>query len=179
MITAYMKGSCEPISPGGTESYAFVVFRDGDVIYREANLTWPHFLSLPNIVFKPVVSSINTSQYYACIFLLTYLLQSGYKDEEIVVYSDSKLVVNQMNGSWKVGQGHYLFLAHYCKHVMLDLFKDIRFQLVQPKENFVADELSKEVLRNAGVEISHWKKHPFYWMKRSKEIREEKEAEKM
>jgi len=177
MITCYMKGSCEPLNPGGTESYAFIVFQDGNKIYYEANLVWPHFLSLPNIVFKPVVTSINTSQYYACIFLLNYLLQNGFKDECIIIYSDSKLVTNQMNEHWKIGQGHYLFLAHYCKHVLMNLFKDIKFQLIPETQNFIANELSKEVLRNAGIEISNWKENSYYWVKRTKEIKKEKLAE--
>lgn len=179
MISAYFDGACEPINPGGTGSYAFIIFNDGNKIYYEAKIICPSYYFLPNSVFKPTTSSVNVSEYTACICLLTYLLQNGFKDESITVFGDSKLVINQMNGKWKVNQGHYLFLAHYCKEVLLKLFKDIKFQWVKSEENFVADELSKEVLRKAGIEISNWKDEPWQWMKRTKEIKEEKEAEKM
>ena len=177
VITSYFKGSCEPVNPGGTESYAFIIFKDGNRVYYEANLVWPHFLSLPNIVFKPVVTCINASQYYACIFLLTYLLQNGYKDESILVYGDSKLVINQMSGIWKIGQGHYLFLGHYCKEVLLKLFKDIKFQWFSGEDNFMADKLSKDVLKDAGIEISNWKENAGYWIGRTKKIKKEKKLE--
>lgn len=179
MITAYFDGACEPINPGGTGSYAFIVFNDSEKIYYEAKMICPSYYFLPNSVFKPTTSSVNVSEYTACICLLTYLLQNGFKNESIVSCGDSKLVVNQMNGSWKISHGHYLFLAHYCKHVLLNLFKDIRFQLIREEENFMADELSKEVLRNAGVEISNWKEKPWQWMRRTKEIKEEKKAENL
>jgi len=178
MITTYFDGACEPVNPNGTGSYAFVVLdSDNKVIYHEAKIICPSYYFLPNSVFKPTTTSTNVSEYTACICLLTYLLQNGFKDESIIVYGDSKLVVNQMSGDWKIGQGHYLFLAHYCKHVLLNLFKDIRFQWIRGEENFMADELSKEVLRNAGIEISNWKEKPWYWIKRTKEIKKEKQAE--
>ena len=178
MITSYFRGSCEPVNPGGTGSYAFIIFdNDNKVIYHEAKIICPSYYFLPNTVFKPTISSVNTSQYCSCILLLTYLLQNGFKDESIIIYSDSKLVVNQMNGTWKIGQGHYLFLAHYCKHVLLNLFKDIKFQLIPAHQNFMSNELSKEVLKNAGIEISNWKEESQYWIKRTKEIKKEKQME--
>jgi ribonuclease HI len=179
MITAYFDGACEPINPRGTGSYAFIIFNGSDKIYHEAKVICPSYYFLPNSVFKPTITSVNVSEYTACICMLTYLLQNGFKDEPVVVYGDSKLVVNQMNGKWKIHGGHYLFLAHYCKEVLFKLFKDIRFQWIKEEENFMADELSKEVLRNAGVEISNWKERPWTWMRRSKEIKEEKEAERI
>jgi ribonuclease HI len=177
MLNCYFKGNCEPINPGGTASYAFIIFKDSNKLYHEAKLICPSYHFLPNTIFKPVTTSVNTSQYCACILLLTYLLQNGYKDEEIVIYGDSKLVVSQMNSSWKIGQGHYLFLGHYCKHVLLGLFKNIRFQRIREDQNFIVNELSKEVLRNAGVEISNWKEKPGYWIGRTKKIKKEKQAE--
>jgi len=177
MITAYFNGACEPINPNGTGSYAFIIFKDSVKTYYEAKMICPSYYFLPNSVFKPRTSSVNVSEYTACICLLTYLLQNGFKDESIIVYGDSKLVVNQMNGDWKIGQGHYLFLAHYCKEVLLKLFKDIRFQRIKGEDNFMANELSKEVLRNAGIEVSNWKEEPGYWIKRTKEIKKEKRLE--
>jgi len=177
MIVAYFDGACEPINPGGTGSYAFIVFEDGNRIYHEAKIICPSYHFLPNTVFKPTTSSVNVSEYTACICLLTYLLQNGFRDKSVIVCGDSKLVINQMNGTWNMHQGHYLFLAHYCKEVLLKLFKDIKFQWISGETNFMADELSKEVLRNAGVEISNWKEKPWEWSKRTKEIKEEKRLE--
>jgi ribonuclease HI len=178
MITGNFAGSCEPINPGGTGSYAFIVFdNDNKVIYNEAKIICPSYFFIPNSVFKPITTSVNVSDYCACILLLTYLLQNNYKDEPLTIFGDSKLVVNQLSGEWKIGQGHYLFLAHYCKEVLVKLFKDIKFQRISTENNFIADTLSKNVLRDAGIEISNWKENPGYWMGKTKKIKKEKKLE--
>jgi ribonuclease HI len=178
MITAHFDGACEPVNPGGTGSYAFIVFdNDNKVIYHEAKIICPSYYFLPNTVFKPTTSSVNVSEYAACICLMTYLLQNGYREESILVYGDSKLVINQMSDIWKIGQGHYLFLAHYCKEVLLKLFKDIKFRWFSGEDNFMADKLSKDVLKDAGIEISNWKENPGYWIGRTKKIKKEKKLE--
>ena len=43
----------------------------------------------------------NESEYLSLIKLLD-LLKNNLSNEEIIIYSDSKLLVNQVNGNWKI-----------------------------------------------------------------------------
>jgi ribonuclease HI len=43
----------------------------------------------------------NELEYLAMLFALEYI-RSKYPDEKVTVYSDSKLIVNQINGGWRV-----------------------------------------------------------------------------
>jgi len=48
----------------------------------------------------PEATSNNCAEYLSLIELLRYLVQYNYID--VIIYMDSKLVVNQVNGLWKI-----------------------------------------------------------------------------
>src|ERR1035438_7269317 len=86
MIEIFTDGLAEPRNPGiGT--YGFVVYRDG-IEFRRGH----------GFDGDPV--SNNHAEYAGLIAALRAVV--GLAGEEIVVKSDSKMLVNQMAGAWKV-----------------------------------------------------------------------------
>ena len=49
--------------------------------------------------------SSNVAEYAALILALKYLKKHGYFDKSILVRGDSKLVIKQMSGKWKIKKG--------------------------------------------------------------------------
>jgi len=96
--------------------------------------------------------SNNVAEYYALIELVKW-----YKENRLAVplkvYSDSQLVVNQMNGVWAVRGG--LYLPYYNRLLdMLDAatYQNLTFEWIPGEEN-LADELAKSILRQHGVRV--------------------------
>ena len=85
----------------------------------------------------------NISEYNSLILGLQKCIQFNYK--HIHVYMDSKLVVEQVNGNWKVKKQHLQKYYDKCIKLIAELDK---FQLshVRREYNTHADRLSKEAL---------------------------------
>jgi probable phosphoglycerate mutase len=73
-------------------------------------------------------------------------------DAEISVKGDSKLVIEQMFGTWKIKSGLYTELAHRARE-LLSRFTNIQGEWISRDLNDVADELSKAALKRAGVKL--------------------------
>lgn len=89
----------------------------------------------------------NLSEYYG--FLLSLRLVEMKKPEgSILISCDSKLVVKQMNGEWRIKDGGYAKVARGCLKLFNKLKKKYEIKLVWiPREqNDIADRLSKEAL---------------------------------
>ncbi|MBI2648818.1 MAG: ribonuclease HI family protein [Thaumarchaeota archaeon] len=123
MLTAY---ASEPANPG-TGTYGFVVYRNGEKIGEGHG---PAGEQVTN----------NYSEYFALVRALTSI--SSNADEPIVVKSDSKLLVNQMSGEWKVKRGAYLPKYKEAKE-LTRRFKSLKFAWVPRERNAEADELSR------------------------------------
>jgi ribonuclease HI len=70
----------------GPGSYAFIVVEDDEVLHSGSG-----FLG---------TSTNNQAEYTAVIKALDHAIQEGYQD--ITLYSDSQLMINQLNGEWQV-----------------------------------------------------------------------------
>jgi len=134
MILIFTDGLAMPRNPGiGT--YGFVVFRDGKELKRAHGFDG-----------DPV--SNNHAEYAGLIEALRSV--DGLRDEEVVVKSDSKMLVNQMAGAWKVSkkafrsdeEGSYVEKYLEAKEAAKE-FERLRFVWVPREENVEADELSR------------------------------------
>ena len=88
--------------------------------------------------------SNNEAEYEALIMALLAARSGGYTDP--IVYSDSKLVVMQVNGEWKCNNKNLVPLLHSVRILQ----EDYRFKLVQVDRSFVheADHLANVCLDN-------------------------------
>ena len=145
MITLNFDGACEPKNPGGFASYGVVVIRDGERIFEDTALFDPFKLHGK--------TSNNLAEYSGFLAGLKFLISKGLQHEEILVCGDSKLVIEQMFGYWRIKKGIYVDLALEARH-LLKQFPRIRGRWIPREENFIADELSKRELIKAKVKFS-------------------------
>ena len=140
MIVVHIDGLCEPVNPGGTATFGYVIRDDSrGVLARKSG-----------IVGKGPAMSSNVAEYAALCEALEFLLTRKLEDSVIEVRSDSTLVVNQMSGNWKFRKG--LYHEKYLEAVRLCArFAKLRFRWIPREENEEADLLSREAYRPSSL----------------------------
>jgi ribonuclease HI len=142
-FVAYFDGCCEPVNPGGTMGFGGIVTEDGRVVWYSAGHSGPEGGMTPN----------NLAEYAALLALLDYFITQSVVDADIEIRGDSMLVIEQMTGRLKIGSGIYASAAWKARE-LADWFANIKFCWIPPTENDLADELSKSVLIDAGIQIT-------------------------
>ena len=132
MIECYIDGACEPFNPGGTATYGIVIYQNDEKIKEISSIYARN-------------STNNVAEYAGLHNCLLALLSLNLQSEEIVILSDSQLLVQQMSGRWRAKNGAYLSVYKECKKLM-PAFENIRFQWIPREQNFEADELSRAAL---------------------------------
>jgi len=124
MIEVYTDGRAEP-NPGlGT--YGFVIYKDGKRTYAKHGLA------------GRVVTN-NYAEYVCLVKALEHL--EPHRGEEITVFSDSKLLVNQMEGRWRFKKGAYSEKYLEAKD-LAGKFSNLKFRWIPREKNTEADELT-------------------------------------
>lgn len=134
MIEIYTDGLAEPQNPGiGT--YGYAIYRDGRAIKTGHGFDG-----------DPV--SNNHAEYAGLIEALKSV--SEHSHEDIVVKSDSKMLVNQMAGRWKVSKKAYKnategsYVEKYLEaEELAKRFSNLTFVWIPREENTEADALSR------------------------------------
>lgn len=140
-------GACEPKNPNGNMGMGCVIF---DITTGEEVFSHSSCIFLGE--YGHSQTSNNLAEYLALIEGLTYLYDNNLTSESIRCYGDSKLVVNQMSGYWKIKEGIYVKAALEAKE-MLSEFSNINFQWIPREENNLADDLSKKSMIERKVEF--------------------------
>jgi ribonuclease HI len=89
MIEIYFDGLCEPINPGGTATYGYVIIQDGTQIAEGSGL-----------VGSGVGITYNIVEYEAILNAIKKYKELGLNDS-ILIKGDSSLVIKQLTGKWK------------------------------------------------------------------------------
>jgi ribonuclease HI len=144
-IKAYFDGCCEPVNPGGTASYGAVVFINDVRIWDCSKIFYP-------VKGKEKETSNNVAEYSGFIAILEYLIENELEGSHITIYGDSKLVIEQMKGNWRMVKGFYLPFAKRAKELVRN-FKKLKLVWIPREQNSIADELSKAELLKAGVKF--------------------------
>ncbi len=135
-ILAWFDGACEPVNPGGTASFGVIVKgEDGTVLLREHG-----------VVGKGDAMSNNVAEYSGVLHILKYL-RSG-PPGRVTIHGDSNLVINQLNGKWRIKKGLYLAIATETKELLAHLRGlgwQISFCWIPREQNEECDALSKKV----------------------------------
>ncbi len=122
---AYIDGLAEP-NPGlGT--YGVAIYIGNKKVREEFGLAG-----------KGVTN--NFAEYCALATALKTLYEMG--ERRVTVRSDSKLVVGQMTGKWKVKGGGYMEKLREARS-LLERFESVTFEWVPREENEEADFLSR------------------------------------
>ena len=139
LLEIYFDGLCQPINPGGIACYAFVVKKGGTTIHSDYG-----------VVGKPFSedSTNNVAEYTALIKALQWLLKNDLGSEKVEIKSDSKLIVNQLTGDYKVKAKRIVTLYKQVL-VLKSKFEDILITWVPREENREADRLTNKAYNKA------------------------------
>ncbi|MGB9792574.1 MAG: ribonuclease HI [Thermacetogeniaceae bacterium] len=132
MIRVYCDGLCEPVNPGGTACYGWVVYQDGEKLTESCG-----------VACNGPAATNNVAEYMAVIRALEWLKENEYLDAEIEVCSDSQLVIYQLAGKYAVHSPRILPLYRRAK-ALAEEFPRLRFTWVPREKNSEADALSRK-----------------------------------
>ena len=136
MIEVWTDGLCEPINPGGTGCASYIIKKNGKIVEKCAEALGAS---------KDMTN--NVAEYTAFIRALQAIKKLGLDKEKISFRSDSKLLVSQMKGEWKVKGARIIPLYAQAKELAKGL--DIDFQWVPREENEEADSLCRSAYEAA------------------------------
>lgn len=132
MIEAWFDGSATSLDDTGANGIGWIVYQNGAKMAEQST----------SFVFGPP-STNNVAEYAALKDLLNYLFLNNFQDEEIVIYGDSQLVINQTFGKWKMRGGVYKPFAE-AVHGLVLKFSNIRGKWVSRSQNEGANKLASE-----------------------------------
>jgi ribonuclease HI len=153
-IRAFFDGCCEAINPGGHMGIGAIVYLNEEPIFEHAG----YVPASPN-------NTNNVAEYMGFTEIIEFLIEQLTENKfskglQIDIRGDSNLVVNQMNGLWKIKSGYYTTYAREAKtrwEGLKLICKDHRIPLtlqwVPREQNNKADELSKKKMIENKVEF--------------------------
>lgn len=142
MIKAYFDGACAPFNPGGHMGIgAYVLDHDGTRIFEYSGYE-------PN---SPTTSN-NVAEYMAIENCMDFIINNGFSEEDVTFFGDSKLVIMQMSGKWRVHGGHYAETAERCLN-KLYFINNAKFKWIPREHNENADYLSNVQLLKRGLKF--------------------------
>ena len=130
MIEVWIDGLCEPVNPGGTACTGYVIKAKSETIALSSK-----------VIGTGEGMTNNVAEYTALIYALQEIRKLKLDQEKILIRSDSKLLVEQMNGNWKVKAPLIIPLYHKAKGYAAGL--DITIQWIPREENKEADQLTR------------------------------------
>ena len=133
MIEVYFDGSNKPLE--GIATYGHVIKKSGKTIMSDCGL-----------IGKGKGMTHNVAEYSAVKSALTWIKKQNFQGK-IVVRGDSKLVINQLLGEWKIKSATSKKFVPEIRKLAEGL--DIKFEWVPREENKEADELSKKAYESS------------------------------
>ena len=136
MIKCYFDGACEPINPYGNMGIGAIILKDNKPVFKHSE-------------FVPAskLNSNNVAEYCALEKILIFIRDTTIIENKIFIYGDSKVVIMQMKGSWRIKSGLYVSAARRCKElkneIENDIGKSLEFNWIPRELNNEADDLSK------------------------------------
>ena len=125
-------GLCQPINPGGIACYAFIIKKNGTTIHSGYGVAGEPFSK---------DSTNNVAEYTALARALEWLVANNLVSEKVEIKSDSKLVVNQLAGVYKV-KGKRIIPLYKQVLLLKTKFSDIEVKWIPRGENKEADRLT-------------------------------------
>ena len=147
-LRVWIDGACEPVNPGGTASYGVLVKYKGKILFSESK-----------VVGNGNRISNNVGEYSGLIaFLNWYVTEGIHIDRELtkrpVIYSDSRMLIEQMSSAWRAKRGLYLPYYRRAKALIQRNNLNLSYWWVPREQNEEADKLSKDALLKAGIHLT-------------------------
>ena len=147
----YFDGACEPINPGGTASYGWLIKR-GDKIVAKGS----------GIVGSGNGMTNNVAEYTALIEALKHISKSNIV-RCLNIFGDSNLVCNHISKKWGWNNKKTKWVPHKdsphlknCLDEVFDLLRNYKYEInwIPREQNQEADQLSKEALIKVGIKLN-------------------------
>ena len=131
-LTAYFDGLCEPINPGGVATYGFV-------IYSGSGIKVSYGYGVTAVGYKGDYATNNVAEYSGAIEALKELRRLEAKQP--ILRGDSRLVVKQLRGEWRVRSLKLKPLYLRAKELVEEL--NTLLEWIPRERNEEADRLSR------------------------------------
>ena len=143
MIELYFDGACEPINPGGTASYGWLLKKDGKTIQSGSG-----------IVGSGAGMTNNVAEYCGLIEGVRAFLKLK-MPTKLIIKGDSSLIINMVKKHWGWNKKKTIWRPHHKTPHLRDLLAqahellekiDHEVRWIPREQNAEADELSKSHL---------------------------------
>ena len=115
----------------GVASYGYVIYRGGKVIHEDSG-----------IVGVGEDYTNNIAEYYALLMLSNCIPNYVKKKEGVVIRGDSRLVINQVSGKWRINEDRFYYYIDKIRENLRRL--SVVYVWIPREENEVADRLAME-----------------------------------
>jgi ribonuclease HI len=102
-------------------THSVVLYVDGGT--RHNQICMVDYFKDKTIVKKRGVNPTNNDLEYLALYYAIQYANNNYSKKNILIYSDSMLVVNQMNGKWRVTTESLKPLFDKCQNIMTEKIK--------------------------------------------------------
>lgn len=127
----YFDGLCEP-NPGGIATYGIVIALPGQKALEGGG-------PVPGSGTPEATN--NVAEYTGVVRALEKAVELKLTDHDVEVYGDSKLVISQITGEWRV-RDKKLAPLYLAARSLADQFARITFEWIPREQNKDADRLS-------------------------------------
>lgn len=153
-IDVYIDGAArgnDNVDIPNSSALGFAIYGDSQLLYENAiyigdKATLPRLRNEPSdLVTDTVDATNNVVEYLALTECLEYLLHEGMNASHIEIFSDSSLVVNQVNMVNTTRVSHLIRLRN-CAQQLLDEFDNVTLTHIPREENAYVDGLVNRLL---------------------------------
>lgn len=145
-LMIFCDGLCEPRNPGGYACWAWIAYSPKGARLREESGCIGHGEGMTN----------NLAEYHAVLHALRYtrgrLTMLAERGMGVMVYSDSKLVIEQVKGTWRCNTPALQRLLSDIEGVMhffADAGVPLQFEWIPRAQNQAADQLTRMAYNQA------------------------------
>lgn len=128
-IEVYIDGASK--GNPGESAYGIVIFKNGRIFKKKGDYIG--------------ITTNNVAEYFSLIFALIECL--NFEKDEIEIKSDSQLLVQQINGKFKV-KDEILKILHRIALSLISRYNNIKIVHIKREENEMADKLANSFIEN-------------------------------
>ena len=148
MVEMYFDGACEPVNPGGSASFGYIIKRNDEVMAQGSG-----------VVGSGEGMTNNIGEYHGLIEGIKALIGLNIK-ERVTIFGDSNIVCNVVSKKWGWNRKKTTWNPHkdapHLKPLLeeaLNLLKNLDYDIkwISREDNWQTDELSKKPLIEAGI----------------------------
>ncbi len=144
-ICCWFDGACEPRNPGGNMGIGACIRVGSKEVFSHSQFVGANY-----------DNSNNVAEYMGFEAILDFIALQGWEGRSVTIFGDSKLVIEQQFGNWRMKGGRYMEYAKTCVK-KLKALKDAGVKItgiwIPRTQNQYADELSKAELINNNVQF--------------------------